>query len=207
MLLPVKYFYRVPVEDPMADAFAQAYPEIFLGIEEMPQDLREHLRYPRSLLDLQSDVLLQYHQETAEEFHGQQDVGTRPRSSPIARIRSPTFQSTGSIPCPTRKCTVPVDERFVPAGRENLTAMLVARTDTKGTPEMILMDVPVDDEVLGPRLIEARLEQDPVIFAAVLAMENRRKSCVDWSPASCPGREPPPLHGAGILGSGGRRDP
>ena len=52
---------------------------------------------------------------------------------------------------------------FVPASRENLTAMLVGRTDDLGVPESILMDVPVDEEVLGPRLIEARLEQDPVI--------------------------------------------
>ena len=157
-------FYRVPVEDPMADAFAQAYPEIFLGIEEMPQDLREHLRYPRSLLDLQSDVLLQYHQETAEEFHGQQDVWVQAQELSNSPNPVPYVPEYGIYTLPDEEVAqFQLTNVFVPAGRENLTAMLVARTDTKGTPEMILMDVPVDDEVLGPRLIEARLEQDPVI--------------------------------------------
>ena len=52
---------------------------------------------------------------------------------------------------------------FVPAGRENLTAILVGRTDEMGVPETILTDISVADELLGPRQVEARVEQDPVI--------------------------------------------
>ena len=52
---------------------------------------------------------------------------------------------------------------FVPAARENLTAILVGRADDMGVPETILMDISVADEVLGPRQVEARVEQDPVI--------------------------------------------
>ncbi|HBV07027.1 MAG TPA: hypothetical protein DEF01_09825 [Gemmatimonadetes bacterium] len=157
-------FYRVPVEDPMADAYANAYPELFLSIEEMPHDLRDHLRYPRSLLDLQSDVLLQYHQETAEEFHGQQDVWVKAQELSNSPNPVPYVPEYGIYTLPGEEAAqFQLTNVFVPAGRENLTATLVARTDPNGTPEMILMDVPVDEEVLGPRLIEARLEQDPVI--------------------------------------------
>jgi len=52
---------------------------------------------------------------------------------------------------------------FVPAGRQNLTAILVARTDDFGIPETILIDVPVADQIPGPRQIEALVEQDPLI--------------------------------------------
>jgi hypothetical protein len=52
---------------------------------------------------------------------------------------------------------------FVPAARQNLTAVLVARTDALGVPELVLINLSVEDQVPGPRQIEALLEQDPVI--------------------------------------------
>ena len=52
---------------------------------------------------------------------------------------------------------------FVPAGRQNLTGVLTGRTDEFGVPEAILFDVPVADQVPGPRQVEALVEQDPEI--------------------------------------------
>ena len=37
----------------------------------------------------------------------------------------------------------------MPTGRQNLTAVLVARTDASGQPELILIDVAVEDQVPG----------------------------------------------------------
>lgn len=157
-------FYRVPVDDPLADAYGRAFPGLFKPMAAMPEALRGHIRYPRTLLDLQADVLLQYHQETAAAFHGQQDVWS-----------SPTELSQGTTPIPYRPefgiWALPGETEprfnlmtvFVPAGRQNLTAILVGRTDDRGMPELVLLDVPVADQAPGPRQIEALIEQDPVI--------------------------------------------
>jgi len=157
-------FYRVPLEDPLADAYGDAFPGLLRPIEEMPEGLREHLRYPRALLAIQGRVLLQYHQETAPAFHGQQDVWMEPQEV-----------SEGTSPVPYRPeyglYTLPGEAEprfqltgvFVPAGRQNLTGMLIGRTDAGGVPELILLDVPVADQVPGPRQVEALMEQDPEI--------------------------------------------
>ncbi|HUF75560.1 MAG TPA: UPF0182 family protein, partial [Longimicrobiales bacterium] len=157
-------FYRVPVEDPLADAYASAFPTLLRPMEEMPESIREHLRYPRALLALQSRVLLQYHQETAPTFQGQQDVWMEPQE-----------QAEGTTPVPYRAeyglYTLPGEPAprfhlttvFVPAGRQNLTGMLVGRTDAAGVPDLVLLDVPVADQVPGPRQVEALVEQDPEI--------------------------------------------
>jgi uncharacterized protein len=41
--------------------------------------------------------------------------------------------------------------------------MLAGRTDALGVPELDLLDIPVTDQVPGPRQIEALSEQDPQI--------------------------------------------
>ena len=157
-------FYRVPVADPLADAYGSAFPSLLRPIEEMPEGIREHLRYPRSLLSVQSRVLLQYHQETAPAFHGQQDVWMEPQelaegTSPVPYRAEYGVYTLPGDPGPRFQLTTV----FVPAGRQNLTGMLAGRTDAAGVPELVLLDVPVADQVPGPRQVEALVEQDPDI--------------------------------------------
>jgi uncharacterized membrane protein (UPF0182 family) len=157
-------FYRVPIEDPLLDAYESAFPELFRPISEMPDEVRSHVRYSKQLLNLQSRVLLQYHQETAAAFHGQQDVWDRPEEL-AAGTQTVAYQPEygiyalpGEVDAQFNLTTV-----FVPAGRQNLTAILAGRTDDMGVPELILYDVEFADGVPGPRQIEALVEQDPRI--------------------------------------------
>lgn len=157
-------FYRVPVDDPLADAFQSAYPGLLQPMGEMPSGLRQHLRYSRSLLELQGRVLLQYHQETAPAFHGQQDVWDEPEELANNTRPVPYRAEYGLYRLPDEAdARFQLTTVFVPAGRQNLTAILVARTDDAGVPETILIDVPVAAQVPGPRQIEALVEQDPLI--------------------------------------------
>jgi len=157
-------FYRVPIDDPLADAYEAAYPGLLKPMDEMPESLREHLRYPRSMLDLQGRVLLQYHQDTAPAFHGQQDVWDEPEELANNTSTIPYRAEYGIYRLPEEdEARFQLTTVFVPAGRQNLTAILVGRSDGQGVPESILIDVSVADQVPGPRQIEALVEQDPVI--------------------------------------------
>lgn len=157
-------FYVADENDPLLEGYRRTLPGLFQPIEEMPPGLREHIRYPRELLTLQGRVLFQYHLETAPSFHGQEDVW-----APATEL------AQGTNPVPYRPeygiYRLPgepdpeylLSTAFVPAGRQNLTALLVARSDGDHYGELILYDVPVEEQVPGPRLVEALVEQDPSI--------------------------------------------
>ncbi|MDX1566618.1 MAG: UPF0182 family protein [Longimicrobiales bacterium] len=157
-------FYVVREDDPLLEGYSRAFPSLFRPMEEMPSGLRDHIRYPRSLLDLQATVLRQYHQETPEMFHGQQDVWSRPQE---------LGQGSRSVPYGSEYAyyRLPGEEEpsfylttvFVPVGRQNLTGVLAARGDPERYGELVLLDAAVEDQVPGPRQVEALVEQDPVI--------------------------------------------
>ncbi len=157
-------FYRMPIPDPLADVYERAFPGLFKPISEMPDGVRRHLRYSRQLFALQAQVLLQYHQETAQAFHGQQDVWAHPNELAEGATAVPYRPEYGVR-------TLPGEDRprfslttvFVPAGRQNLTGLLVGRTGEAGEPELVLLDVAVEDQAPGPRQVEALVEQDPQI--------------------------------------------
>ncbi len=157
-------FYIVDDADALLRVYAQGFPSLFRPLSDMPEGLRDHIRYPRTMLGLQARVLFQYHQETARLFHGQQDVWTLP-----------TELAQGTTPVPYQPeyglYRLPGEEDrdflltavFVPRGRQNLTAILTASSDPDRYGKLVLFDVPVEDQVPGPRQVEALIEQDPVI--------------------------------------------
>ena len=157
-------FYRMEVEDPLLDAWSGVFPGLFRPLEEMPEGLRSHLRYPSILLEIQARVLLRYHQDTAPRFHGQQDMWALPQELGQGTRPMAYEPEYGLYRLPGQE-----DEEFllttvfVPAGRQNLTAILVARCDPEAYGELLLYDIAVEEQVQGPRQVEALVEQDPVI--------------------------------------------
>jgi uncharacterized membrane protein (UPF0182 family) len=151
-------------EDPLLEAWSRVFPELVRPMEDMPETLRSHIRYPRTLLEAQATVLQQYHQETAPRFHGQQDVWDLPQELSQGTRPVPYLPEYGlySLPGETEPEFL-LTTVFVPAGRQNLTAILVARCDPGGYGDLLLYDIAVEEQISGPRQVEALVEQDPVI--------------------------------------------
>ena len=157
-------FYVVDDEDPLLEAYARGFPTLFRPLSDMPGGLRDHIRYPRTMLSLQARVLFQYHQETAPLFHGQQDVWTLPQELAQGTTPVPYQPEYGLYRLPgEEKKDFLLTSVFVPRGRQNLTAILAASSDRDRYGQLVLFNVPVEDQVPGPRQVEALIEQDPLI--------------------------------------------
>ena len=157
-------FYVVDDTDSLLQAYARGFPTLFRPLSEMPEGLRDHIRYPRAMLGLQARVLFQYHQETARLFHGQQDVWTLPQELAQGTTPVPYQPEYGLYRLPGEEDKdFLLTSVFVPRGRQNLTAILTASSDPDRYGELVLFNVAVEDQVPGPRQVEALIEQDPVI--------------------------------------------
>ena len=61
-------FYVVDDADPILGAWRSAFPDLFTPGEEMPSELREHLRYPEDLFRVQTDLYSKYQLEPDQFF-------------------------------------------------------------------------------------------------------------------------------------------
>ncbi|MDT8339950.1 MAG: UPF0182 family protein [Longimicrobiales bacterium] len=156
--------YGLPGEDPLLEGWRRAFPDVVRPLEEMPAGLRDHLRYPESLLSLQARVLLQYHQEAARTFFQQEEQWAL--SQELSRTTAPVpYQPEyGLVQYPgDEEPHFQISTVFVPAGRDNLTGLLTGRLDAAGAPRLRLLEFPISQELRGPRQVETLVEQDPVI--------------------------------------------
>ena len=177
-------FYVVDETDPLINAYRQVYPEVFAGGEQVPEALRSHFRYPEDLFRVQSRAWLRYHvpdvptfyigedawqipsdpttnTETAEVLRGDRPLG----GGRLERIdvMLPYYLLT-EIPGDDSASFV-IQQPFTPQGRQNLTALLVARSDPEGYGELIDLRFPQGQLVDGPTQVSARIDQDDEISA------------------------------------------
>tara|TARA_B100001123_G_scaffold39459_1_gene40677 strand:+ start:4144 stop:6906 length:2763 start_codon:yes stop_codon:yes gene_type:complete len=157
-------FYVVDDQDQLLQVYQKAFPELFTSIAEMPEDLHRHIRYSRTMLDLQARVLSRYHQGSAPVFHSQQDVWEIPQELAQGITPVPYQAEYGIYRLPGEaEDAFLLTSVFVPRGRQNLTAILIAQNDPGNYGDLVLFDVPIEDQVPGPRQVEALVEQDPEI--------------------------------------------
>lgn len=156
--------YAVDEQDPILRTFARIYPDLFRPIAEMPPALRRHLRFPVEMLALQARVLREYHVSDARTFYSKSDVWDIPTETyrDTREIMTPNY---AMLPLPggggEREFLLQMP--FVAAGRQNMTALLVARNDPPFYGEQVLYELPRDELISGPQQVESMIDQDPAI--------------------------------------------
>jgi uncharacterized protein len=156
--------YAAEPGDPILQGWSRAFPGLIRELDELSPDLREHLRYSRWLLEVQTSVLTRFHQDSPPVFHGQQDRWALAQELSVGSNPVPYRPEFGllTLPGETEESFV-LSTVFVPAGRQNLASFLAARWTPDAGPELRLWDVPLEEQVPGPRQVEALVEQDPEI--------------------------------------------
>src|SRR5690606_29484038 len=71
-------FYLIDPNDPIAATWARIFPDLFLGEEQMPDEIRAHLRYPLDMFKVQAQQYLRYHITNPDVFFIGEDVWNIP---------------------------------------------------------------------------------------------------------------------------------
>ncbi|MDA1035592.1 MAG: UPF0182 family protein [Chloroflexi bacterium] len=159
--------------DPVLSVWRNTFPDLFKPIDQMPAELRQHIRYPEELLEAQADAFLQYHMTDPREFFlkedqwalGEEVVGTVSIEPGIARQRSrivDPYYVIMNMPDEDREEFVLILP-FTPQDKPNLVAWMAARSDGDHYGDVKVFEFPKDRTFNGPSQIEARIDNDPEI--------------------------------------------
>ena len=156
-------FYNAEPADPIAQTLANIFPNLMRPLAEMPADLRQHLRYPEDIFQMQATVYATYHMTNPAVFYNKEDQWEAPvvdnggessRMSPYyAMMKLPGEQNAEFIQM------LP----FTPRRRDNLASWMVARSDGEHYGKLQVFQFPKQTLVFGPQQVVARINQDQVI--------------------------------------------
>ena len=160
-------FYAFDSEDPMLRTYMKAFPNLFRNREEMPPDIKAHIRYPQSLFAVQATMMCLYHMTNPDQFYLREDAweiaqeqsGVEGKPIPIRPyytvIRSPDDGKDRFM------LLIP----FTPYGKpdKNMVAWMAAHCDYDRYGDLFVFKFPPGKLVDGPQQIEARINADAQI--------------------------------------------
>ncbi|MGE5583290.1 MAG: UPF0182 family protein [Bacillota bacterium] len=169
-------FYIVDNADPLINVWQKIFPHLFKPVTDLAPDLIKHFRYPEFLLTIQRDLLLQYHMTNTKTFYEKEDYWDVPvhnRDEAVdpyyVILKLPEEQSGEFV----------MMQPFSPRGKQNLISWLVARCDQPNYGQLILYNLPKDQNIYGPAQIDSRINQDQTI-SQLITLWNQQQSKVLW---------------------------
>src|SRR5213594_692998 len=170
-------FYLADPSDPIVRAYSGAFPGLLKPLEQMPEGLRRHIRYPEDFFAIQARKYASYHMLDPQVFYNKEDLWAVPRRAIEGRDRDmEPYYTIMRMPGEQKEEFILLT-LFNPARRDNMIAWMAARSDPPNYGRLIVFNFPKQKLVYGPRQIDARIDQDPVI-SQQLALWNQRGSTV-----------------------------
>src|SRR5438132_1333770 len=122
-------------QDPLIQAYQRIFPGLLKPLEQMPRDLRAHLRYPQDLFTIQSHIYATYHMQDPQIFYNKEDLWSIPKKQD--KDMEP-YYTIMKLPKGSNAKETPKEEfilliPFTPAKRDNMAAWLAAPPSTVGS--------------------------------------------------------------------------
>jgi uncharacterized membrane protein (UPF0182 family) len=166
-------FYVVDPRDPVLGVYRQALPALFSSLEEMPEDLRRHLRYPQELFAAQAAKYSTYHMTVPQVFYNREDIWAAPREKYGGEvIEMKPYYLLIRLP-EEAELQFLLMTPLTPANRGNMIAWMAARSDFPGYGELLVYKLPKERLILGPIQIEATIDQDTLISQQLSLWDQR----------------------------------
>ena len=166
-------FYRIDEKDPVLGTYARIFPDLFKSMDEMPGDIKNNLRYPRDLFELQAGTYRTYHMEDVQVFYNQEDLWQIPDEIyGDSRQGMKPYYSIIKLPGEQQEEFVLMIP-FTPSQKDNMIGWLAARSDLPHYGNLLVYKLPKEKLVYGPMQIEARVDQQTEISRELSLWDQR----------------------------------
>jgi len=167
------HYYMIDANDPILKTYATIYPDLFRPFDEMPADLKAHVRYPNDLFEIQVNTYARYHMRDVQVFYNQEDLW-EPPDEIYGNNRQMMKPYYIIIKLPQEdKEEFLLMLPFTPAKKDNMIGWLAARCDIPHYGKLIVYKLPKEKLVYGPMQIEARVDQQTEISRELSLWDQR----------------------------------
>ncbi len=177
-------FYVTDPSDPIIRAYEAAFPKMFTSQSKMPSTIRQHLRYPTDLFNVQAAFLGRYHITNARAFYSAADRWTLSPSAGAGSATQGLAQNSSGTGLASMSPLVQVASlpgsnvqqltetlAYVPAGNasqvQGLTAFLIATSDPSNYGQLHLYVTPRGTTVTGPALADSEINNTSAVSSLI----------------------------------------
>ncbi|MGH3678601.1 MAG: UPF0182 family protein, partial [Mycobacterium sp.] len=167
--------YQFDTQDPVLQAWMNAFPGTVKSEDEIPDELRAHFRYPKDLFEVQRELLAKYHVDEPREFFTTNAFWSVP-SDPTndANPQQPPFYVLVGDQ-QTAKPSFRLATAMVGYNREFLSAYISAHSDPENYGKLTVLQLPTDTLTQGPQQIQNSMISDTRVASERTLLERSNR--------------------------------
>jgi len=170
-------FYAIEEDDPILNVYRDIFPNMFKPLDEMPEGVKSHIKYPKTLFEVQMQIFNTYHMTEPQVFYNNEDLWTRPNEKYGGQqIKMEPYYVLSKLPGDDELQYMLISP-LTPNNRDNMIAWMTAKSDFPQYGEVEVFKLPKERLIFGPAQIEAKIDQDTEI-SRQLALWDQRGSRV-----------------------------
>ncbi len=171
-------YYIADKDDPIINTYKKIFPGLFHSMNEMPEGLKRHIRYPSDYLTIQAEMYSTYHMTDPNVFYQREDVWdfATERYRDNFQLVEPYYvlQSLSGEKNLQMILMIP----FTPKNKNVMNAWMAGHCDFPDYGKITVYTFPKGIEVLGPRQIEARIDQNTEMSESLTLWGQRGSSVI-----------------------------
>ena len=122
-------FYLAEPDDPIVQTIGKIFPDLLRPLAEMPAGLRQHVRYPEGIFNVQAAMYSTYHMRNPAVFYNREDQWDVPSIDGGGEtVRMEPYYTIMRLPGESSPEFIQMLP-FTPRRRDNLASWMVARSD------------------------------------------------------------------------------
>jgi hypothetical protein len=166
-------FHLIDPGDPIATTIGKIFPGLLKPLAEMPEDLRNRMRYPQTIFAIQASMFATFHMTNPAVFYNREDQWEVPTFDVAGKSeRMEPYYTIMKLPGGKEPEFIQMLP-FTPRQKDNLAAWMVARSDGEHYGKLGIFQFPKQTVIFGPRQIAARISQDQLIAPQITLWSQR----------------------------------
>ena len=177
-------YYVTDETDPVVRNLRAIYPSLFKSIGDMPQSLKDHIRYPEGILSVQAQIYALYHMTNPDQFYNRIDAWRIANEINVqggSKMPIEPYYVTTRLPGSDRDEFI-LFVPMTPAGgqRDNMVAWIAGRADAPDYGKLRVLRFPTDRNIYGPLNVEGLIDADATIKQqlALLCPQAAGSTCI-----------------------------
>jgi uncharacterized membrane protein (UPF0182 family) len=153
-------FYVYEEDDPVINVWRRVFPDLFKSKSEMPEGLRDHVRYPATWLLTQGLVYAKYHMTDPAVFYNQEDLWVRATEKYYQQVQQvEPYYVMWKMPGTTEPQFI-LMLPFTPKNKQVMIGWMAGMCDGENYGRLLAYKFPKEKRVLGPQQVETKIDQD-----------------------------------------------
>ena len=171
-------FYIFDGSDPLIQVYDKIFPGLFKNKSEMPEGLRQHVRYPADMLLAQGLVYAKYHMTDPDVFYNQEDLWVRATEKYYSAVQPVEPYYIMWEKPDSGKLEFILMLPFTPKDKQVLVGWLAGLCDGDDYGDLMAYVFPKEKRVLGTQQVETKIDQDSYLSGQLSLWDQRGSNVI-----------------------------